>query len=209
MHESVTENTPELDLQTSLITIYGPGESGKSNFVRYLLSQDRYNRHVVFDPMHEYDADDYVVYRPDNLDYDPGNEELNEFLHTMVDGPRERRPRYVVVDEAANYIPGGNKPVGTAVNRLSHHNTHIYPGITFITVCRHPTDIDNTTRELYDHMFVFGARGKGAKRALRNLSEGLDDAVEGLGEYQFAHVDPQGEISIFDPVPDMGEYDRL
>lgn len=209
MHRGNSSTEPEVDLSTSIITVFGPGESGKSNFLKWLLSKPEYRRHIVYDPMREYDPEDYVVYRPDNVDYEQGNEELNSFLSTMIDGPRERRPRYIVIDEAANFIPGGNKSAGAYVSRLAHHNTHIYPGMSLVLACRHPTDIDSTTREMYNHMFVFGVRGKNAKRALDNLAEGLTEAVENLGEYQFAHVDSLGNITVFDPVPDMGEYDRV
>jgi len=198
-----------IDLKTSLVNVYGPGESGKSNFIKFLLSQEAYRRHLVFDPMMEYDPEDYVVYRPDNVEYEGGNEELNKVAEALSSSEREKRPRYFVVDEAANFIPGGNKSVGGPISRITYHNTHIYPGITMITANRHPTDLDSTIREMYDHMFVFGARGRNAKRALNDLAEGLSEVVEGLDEYQFAHVDPQGNITVFDPVTNMGEYSRV
>lgn len=198
-----------LNLKTSLVNVFGPGESGKSNFIKHLLSQPAYRRHVVFDPMKEFDPDQFNVYRPDHIDYDEGgNDELNSFLSRVLDWPAEIRPRYIVVDEAANFIPGGNKPIGAMVNRVAQHNTHIKPGLTLITSNRHPTDLDNTIREMYDHMFVFGARGRGAD-ALDALVKGLSDEVASTGEYEFVHVDQQGNSRVFEPVDDMGDYERV
>ena len=198
----------EINLQNSIVNIFGPGTSGKSNFIKWLLTRKPYRRHVVFDPMHEYDADRFNVYRPDAVEYDGGNEELNMFLDRMMALPRGIRPRYIVVDEAANFIPGGNKTVGSAVSRLMYHNTHIHPGITVITANRHPTDLDSTMREMFDHMIVFGARGN-AKDALERMAEGLRDAVEGLDPYHFIHVDPMGNLTEYGPVEEMEGYDRI
>ena len=199
----------EIDLQTSLVNIYGPGGSGKSNFIKFLLKQRPYRRHIVFDPMREYGPEEYNVYRPDNLEYDGGNEELNKFLETVLNLPREIRPRYIVVDEAANFLPGGNKTMGGQVSQLAYHNTHIYPGITLITANRHITDLNPTIREMYDHMFVFDLRGDNSLGAADNLASGLSGEVDNLDMYEFIHVDTLGEMTKFSPVEDMGQYQQI
>lgn len=199
----------EIDLSNSLVNCYGPGTSGKSNFIKYLLSKQRYSRHAVFDPMKEYDPDKYVVYRPDAVTYEGGNEEFNRFVKSCIESPREKRPRYIVADEAANFLPGGNRTIGTYASQLAFHNTHIYPGITLITANRHPADLDGSIRDMYDHMFIFGASGDRARRALNGLKSGLFDRVQDLQEYHFLHVTPMGEITTMAPVDDMGEYERV
>lgn len=199
----------ELDLQGKLVNIFGPGDSGKSNFIRYVLSKPKYHRHVIFTPTREYDPENYNVYFADGLEYDKINPELNNFLKEMTEAPREKRPRYVVIEEAANSLPGGNKSIGAYAQQLAWHNTHFYPGMTMITSNRHPTDLDSTIREMYDHMFIFGLRGENAKRCARGMCSGVVEVVESLNQYEFVHVDPQGEINVFEPVEDMGEYDML
>ena len=106
------QEAPSVDLNPAIVNIYGPGTSGKSNFIKYLLSSPRYSRHLVFDPMQEYDPDEYNVYRPDKVEYEGGNAELNMVVKDALSWPRAIRPRYLVVDEAANFLPAGNKPIG-------------------------------------------------------------------------------------------------
>jgi len=81
--------------------------------------------------------------------------------------------------------------------------------MTLITANRHPTDLDSTIREMYDHMFIFDLRGDNAKKTARGMASGSVEAVESLDEYEFIHVGPQGEITKFNPVEDMGEYERI
>lgn len=197
-----------LNLNPALVNVFGPGTTGKSNFIKFLLSQPKYSRHVVFDPMKEYDPETFNVYRPDAVEYEQGNEELNQFLAQMLALPRHARPRYIVVDEAANFIPGGNRRVGGEVSKLMYHNTHYNPRVTLITANRHPTDLDSTLREMYDHMFVFGARGNAAK-TLDDMASGFSDLLEDIPEYHFIHANPRGDLTVYEPVEDMGEYELM
>ena len=197
-----------LNLNPALVNVFGPGTSGKSNFIKWLLQRPPYRRHIVFDPMREYDPDTYNVYRPNAVEYEEGNEELNKFLSQMLSLPRHARPRYIVVDEAANFIPGGNRRVGGEVSKLMYHNTHYNPRVTLITANRHPTDLDSTLREMYDHMLVFGARGN-AVDTLENMASGFRDLLEELPEHHFVHADPMGELTVYEPVEDMGEYELM
>jgi len=196
-----------IDLNNGIVNLYGPGESGKSNFCRYLFDKPQYHRHIIYDPMKEYDPDNYNVYRPDKINYDNGgNDEVNEFLEYIFSLPPSLRPRYILFDEAANYIPGGNKPMGQHVSELAYHNTHMKPGVTMLTSNRHITDLNGTIREMYSDMFVFGLRGSNSIRQADNLSNGLSDAVEQSGQYEFIHVNQQGDKRHFTKVPDMDEY---
>lgn len=200
----------EIDLRASLVNIYGPGTSGKSNFLKWLLAKEPYHRHLIIDPMQEYDEEKYNVYHPDALEYSTGgNEELNHVLGELYSMPRELRPRYVVIDEAANYLPGGNKPMGAMVNRMIFHNTHIYPGMTLVSLCRRAGDLNTTLRETANHSFVFGGRGSTTMRAYKDLAEDLPDAVRDLEEYHFIHVNERGEMTLFAPVDEMPEYERI
>jgi len=99
--------------------------------------------------------------------------------------------------------------VGRYVNRLAQHNTHIAPGMTLITSNRHPTDINTTIREMFDHMFVFGLRGSSSRRTANDLADGLTDVVDDLERYQFAHVGSLGNVTRFRPVAEMKSYDRI
>lgn len=196
-----------IDLNPALVNIYGYGGSGKSNFIRYILSKRKYSRHVIYDYNGEYDSDKYNVYRPTNKTYESGgNDEVNEFIKHLIELPPAKRPRYVVLDEAADYLPGGGKPMGEYVSRMAHHNTHLKPGMTLITSNRSITGLNPTIREMFNHMFVFGLRGDNSIRQARNLASDLPDVVDDLNEYEFCHVDQSGEISRFEPVKNMDKY---
>jgi len=200
---------PSIDFDKSLVCATGPGQTGKSNFFRRLFERPEYSRHIIIDTQREFDPEDYNVYRPDNLEYPDANEELNMVLGRMLSWPRSIRPRYIHVADCANFIPGGNRTVGSNVARLIQQNTHIYPGITFSCSARRPQNIDTDMRELADHFFIFGGKGKGTWRALDEIAEGLAPLVKGLDEYEFVHVGPSGETTVYGPVKDMGSYEEF
>lgn len=201
-------SSTDLRLRDSIITVFGPPGSGKTNFMKWLLRQPQYRRHIVFDPMKEYDSGEYNVYRPSGRRYDDGgNAELNDLIDDMVISAEEAvRPRFVVVDEANRTIPNRKDP-GPAVADLIDFNRHF--ATSLVAVARRPSQLNTDLENLSNHIFVFGGRGKNDYRSYSDTHRDLPQALEEKEQYQPVYVSSEGDLRIFDSVPNLGETPTL
>lgn len=194
--------------ENSIVTVYGPPGSGKTNYIKWLLRQPQYRRHIVFDPMKEYDSGEYNVFRPSSRRYDDGgNAELNDLIDDMViSAPGDVRPKFIVVDEANRVIPNRKDP-GPAVADLIDFNRHF--GVSLITIARRPTQLNTDLENLANHIFIFGGRGKNDYRSYADIHRDLPEAIEEKEQYEPVYVSGDGDLRIFDKVPSLGETPTL
>lgn len=200
----------EIELEGKITCVFGLPYSGKTNFMKWLLSQRAYRRHMIFDTVQDYPTSQYNAYRPDVRHWERGvNEELNEFVDATVEqAPKALRPRYVVVDEANRSLPN-NKDPGMAVADLVDFNTHYDPQIGVILICRRPAQLNSDFENLASHYFVFAARGKNDYSAYGDISRELPDLLDERERYEFAHVDEEGDCTLFEPVELMEGRGRI
>lgn len=200
----------DLELAEQIVTVLGPPDSGKTNFVKKIFSLAPYRRHWIYDPLREYDGGSYNVIRPSNRRYDGGNEELNAVIDdAIMAAPETLRPRYFVVDEANRTIPNKKEP-GEAVQDMIDFNTHFAPGIGFWAVARRPAQLNTDLMELYDEMFVFGLRGRNDRRTYRDMvGEELVELLDQKEKYEFVHVDGEGDCTLFEPTENLGEKVKI
>lgn len=199
----------ELRFNGAIVCVFGPPGSGKSNWVKWLFRRTAYSRHIIYDPMHEYDTDRYNVARPPRSTayrrYDKGNDELNKTIDELIMGsPPAIRPRYFVIDEANRLLPNG-KPPGEAAQDLIDFNRHYEPGIGVMAICRRPAQINTDLENLASYHIVFGQQGKNDRRAYGDLHRDLPDALDAKDRYAPVVVGPNNDLQTFAPVDYLGE----
>lgn len=200
----------EISLRDSIVTFTGPPDSGKSNLVKYLLRQEAYRRHLVYDPLFGYDPEALNVIRPPSRAtkyrrYEHGNPELNNAIDEFVLVPEDKRPSYFVVDEAGRLLPN-QKPEGEAMGELNDFNAHY--GISLWVVGQRHAQINSDLSNKATHHFVCGYKGRNDRQALRDLHrdlpEALDRAKERYGQFAFAYTGPNNSLEVFRPVEKVG-----
>ncbi len=193
----------------NIVCVFGPPGSGKTNWMKWLFRRNAYSRHIIYDPMHEYDPNRYNVARPPRSTayrrYETGNDELNKTVDELImASPPAIRPRYFVIDEANRLLPN-NKPPGEAAQDLIDFNRHYEPGITLFALCRRPAQINTDLENLASYYVCFGYQGKNDRRAYGDIHVDLVDALDEKDRYGPVVVGQDNEISTFEPVDYLGE----
>lgn len=205
----------DITLRNKIVVFTGPPDSGKSNLVKWLLTQPEYRSHLVYDPLFGFDPDLFNVIRPPDRStkwrrYEDGNPELNEAVDRFVIGAgSEHRPSFFVVDEAGRLLPN-NKPVGAAMGELNDFNAHY--GISLWVVGQRLAQINTDLENKATHYFVMGYQGKNDRRALANVHTGLPDALDNIKHhdpYGFAYVGPNNTLSTFRSVEKVGKKSMI
>jgi hypothetical protein len=206
----------QIEMVDNIVTFTGPPDSGKSNLVKYLLRQDPYANHMVYDPLFGFDEERLNVIRPPDTStkwrrYEEGNPALNQAVDEFVLRKDEaKRPEYFVIDESGRLLPMG-KPEGSAMGELNDFNAHYGIGVWLIgqRLAQLKTDFENKAT----HHFVMGYKGKNDRQALkdlhRDLPEAIDRAKQKWGEFAVAYTGPNNTLMTFPPVPETGEKGGL
>lgn len=205
----------DIKLANNIVTFTGPPDSGKSNLVKWLLRQEPYRSHLVYDPLFGFNPEQVNVIRPPDQStkyrrYEQGNPELNkavdQFVLTKDDKPR---PSFFVIDESGRLLPVG-KPEGSAMGELNDFNAHYGIGVWVIGQ-RHAqinTDFENKAT----HHFVMGYKGKNDRQNLKDLHQDLPQALDSIkaqDPFGFAYTGPNNDLRTFRSVPEVGSKGQL
>lgn len=197
----------EISIKNSHTMLFGLKGAGKSNWLQWLLSKRRYSTsHVCFDVCREHDS--LNQYLPRHRRGKEGRQELEQVLTRLItDVERERRPEVVAIEEISRYAPS-NGATSEALMELCDLNRHY--GVGLVGVARRPAQVESDLVELADQLVIFNLRGKNDIRRLNNERAGLGDMiVNEVGEYEYAVVDGQRNVSIHNPVAEMDTTGRL
>lgn len=200
----------DIELADNIVTFTGPPDSGKSNLVKYMLTLDAYQSHLVYDPLFGFDPEEHNVIRPPDQStkwrrYESGNPELNRAVDQFVIAKDDKpRPSYFIIDESGRLLPMG-KPEGSAMGDLNDFNAHY--GISVWVIGQRLAQINTDFENKATHHFVMGYKGKNDRQALKDLHTDLPDALDSIkarDPYGFAYTGPNNDLRTFKAVPEVG-----
>lgn len=201
-----------VDLHNQITIVVGPPDSGKSNFIKYLLSLPEYQRHLVYDPLFGFDPDVHNVVRPPDKStkyrrYDEGNPELNKAVDKFVLTDRESRPHYFAIDECGRLLPNGQYE-GSAMGDLNDFNAHHDIGV--ILIGQRLAQINSDFENKATRYFILGYSGKNDRRALRDVHGGVPDYVDASEQFAptYVRVSSNDIINLNKP-PEMGGKSKM
>jgi len=202
------QNLGPVDLIGKQITSVGLKNSGKSNFVKYVLLSKYPGKHLAFDPNDEYkDQWNFNQYVPESK---RSNAELDLCIDKIL-RPRLHNPfEMFVVDESNRFHQKGGELAGPVGEIVDWGTSHWGIGAWF--VARRPKSLHSDVLELSEYIFVHRLTGENDMKKLRNIHPDLPGEVQkisgpsGNGEYpQYSciMVTPGRELVPLAPVPEM------
>lgn len=179
------------------VGVFGLKNSGKTNFVKWLL-KNFYPRSFVFDPMDEYkDEWGFNQYVPQQK---RSQAELEMFIDQVIK-PNKQQIDMMVVDESNRYHTKGGELDGPVAEIIDYGTSHWNLGAIFIA--RRPVQVHTDILELSEYLFIFRLTGKNDHKRLDNIAPGLSDAVRDLPQYGCVMVKPDRSFEVLQPVPLM------
>jgi len=190
-----------MELQGNQILVCGLKNSGKSNFVKWLLSRNP--SHLVFDPMNEYrDQWGFNQYIPESRRGKEAEEELNLFLDQLIK-PNQDQLKFCVIEECNRFHTKQGNLDGAIGEIVDVGSSHWNMGTVFIS--RKITQIHSDIRGLSDYWFIFNLTDSNNVKMLnKKVADGLGDAVKNLDPdgFRCVCVPPNREdYFIMDKVP--------
>lgn len=184
--------------------ILGKKGEGKSNFLQYVLSQEQYQNHLVYDMCQEHGEQNR--YLPEHRRGKEAQTEFGEVLaRFVVDNDRGLRPDLFVGEEMSRIAKNkGSTP--EALYELIDLNRHY--GTGFIGLARRPAKVNTDLIELADNVVLMYMDGDNDVKKLNRFKSGLGDAVSDLPEYHYITVSDR-DWQVHDPVPEMDSTGRL
>lgn len=177
------------------ITVCGFNQSGKSTYVKWLLSQ--YDLPIfVYDWHGEYKmlGEKVFVYIPSFRGIlEERLTELNEVLQKFVLDKKDII-KMIVIDEANEYCPN-HRPLPRTI--LDLYNNHAHYNQSMITISRRPSDLSSKLMELAHYRIFFKLFGKNDMIYLDALKSGLSNIVSELQPFHYAVLDYKGEVSVY------------
>jgi len=180
------------DLENKAFCLFGLPDSGKSTLANYILN--RYGASAfVYDTLHEYPAEPFDSYRP-NDQY--GVPELESIIRAAMNCGRYS---LIVIDETNRFCPSKPVPLPQAVADLNDWRAHY--GIAAGYIARRPVQLNQDLTELSHYVILFKLDGKNDVQYLNDLYIGLGEAVFQLPKYHFI-VYTKGEgYQAYPPIP--------
>jgi DNA helicase HerA-like ATPase len=128
-----------------------------------------------------------------------------EILIERVVKPQAKRGKLklLLIDEANRFFPAGLRSPYFA-GEMIDFNRHW--GLTVVTVCRRPVQINTTLVELSDYQIIFNLTGKNDLDYLDSLCQGFGDKVVDLPNYHFV-IRHGKSIHLCSPIP-LGRLDK-
>jgi len=170
--------------------------------MKHLLS--RQPKHLVIDPLEEYDPKQFKVYRPASI-LDPKckispQEEMEVIISEVVESnAKAGKLELFAIDESQLFFPAREQLPFNAKSLVSlgrHWGVHNTDGVTVIYVTRRPVELNTTIVELSDFRVVYYLTGRNDLKYLSDICAGWDDEVVSLPEYHFSvhhHRDSEGK----------------
>jgi hypothetical protein len=179
------------NLEAKRVVVFGLQGSGKTNFVKYLLSNIQ--NHIVFDTLKEYQG--FNRYIPTDRN---STEEFNFFLEQMI---LKKKVRCIAIDECNRFCLSKPTPLPKGMLDLNDFNRHL--DITLISIARRPTQLHSDLTELAHFKVFFKLAGKNDLQYMAQLHPELPDAVLKLNEFEYAILDYNNNIKVYPPCPLM------
>lgn len=180
-----------LNLKGRRFCVLGLQGSGKTINCKYLLSH--YPRHLVYDPLHEYNS--FNRYKAKYRSYTlRALEELNTVIKKLVIGKRD----LFIIDEANRYCPN-KRTLPDQVGYLNDFNRHL--GLGFGVVARRPAQLNTDLISLAHDLFIYRLVGARDIQRLEEEASGMGEMVKGLEKYHFVHADELRNYRVCPPVP--------
>ena len=148
----------------------------------------------------------------DTLDEVPANAKYDSYIPKVRNNSAEleivirqiktsNQYQLFLIDEANRYCPSKPSPLPPEVADLNDQCRHYNISVGYIA--RRPCQLNQDLTELSDYMFIYHLKGKADIAYLRNISEGLGEAVLKLPPYHFIQVNPDRSFKLMKPiVPD-------
>lgn len=185
------ENDGVIELANKRFIIIGLQGSGKTTLAKSILRG--VDRHIVYDPMGEYPANQgFRNFVPDDMD---SPAEMDDFIGNVV---IPWQPDLFILDEGSRYIPHNPKRLPRNLSRMVDLSRHW--AISWGVIARRPSQIHTDVRELAHYIFVFGLHGSNDIKTLDNWYAGMGQVVRSLPEYHFAVLENGNRLTTHIPV---------
>lgn len=166
--------------------------SGKTVLLKHLLKLQP--KHLVVDPLEEYDPKVFKVYRPDSIlsEKCPLSpvEEMELLIAELVEpNAKADKLELFAIDEAQLFFPAREQLPFHAQSMVSlgrHWSSTNTDGLTVIYITRRPVELNTTIVELADLRVVYYLTGRNDLKYLSDICAGWDDEVASLPEYHFS-----------------------
>ena len=181
-----------IDLHRKSFVIFGLRGTGKSTLANH-IARAFGSKCVVYDTLDEVPVtakyDSYVPKVRNN----PA--ELELFIRSVKSSSQYE---LLLIDEANRYCPSKPSPLPPEVadvnDQLRHYN------LSMGYIARRPCQLNQDLTELSDYMFIFHLKGKADIAYLRNISEGLGEAVLKCKPFYFIMVYPDRSFKLYSPI---------
>ncbi len=185
-----------IDLHRKGFVIFGLRGTGKSTLANHIGNVFG-SKCLVYDTLNEV---------PENAKYDayvPKIRNNSSELEMLIMGVKNSSEyQLLLIDEANRFCPSKPVPLPPEVADVNDQMRHYNLSIGYIA--RRPCQLNQDLTELSDYMFIYHLTGKADIAYLRNISEGLGEAVLKLPEFHFVMVLPDRSFKVMKPIkPDL------
>lgn len=160
--------------------------------VKYFLRQQP--DHLIFDPLEEYDVNEFNVYRPDSIIRKGSSVNPSEEMEILIENVIKPaascgKLKLFAIDEADIPFPA-HEELGFNARQMLTLGRHWGPGntdgICVLYIARRPVNLNTNVVELADYRVFFTLTGRNDLKYMNDIRIHLDDVVTNLPEYHFA-----------------------
>lgn len=208
----------DLNLNQKSIGVFGNHECGKSHFLKKIGSK---KNSVVYDPLQEYDSNQFDVWRPQKTNQEFMEKDVDNFIRDVKDTQQHNKKNnkdmwdFLIFSEASSYLR--NNAYGGNINQFLNYYRHDIGNqgweLGFGYDARRPAKVSADLREITKYFAIFGGiKGANDIKALNQINSGLGDEVKKLDTpfdqnkgnnhtpYEFILVYPDRSFRKFSPI---------